>query len=118
MDSASGAFFGLSSWWLHVWFHPSGNALFRAFGPDAESIEVLVYTGVGLVLLLSLVPVIHGCTLMHVALDQLLLGNEQVRRLQSRVAALTESRAAAVEAEAHALQRLERDLHDGPQQRL
>jgi signal transduction histidine kinase len=79
---------------------------------------VLVYTGVGLVLLLSLMPVIHGCTLAHLAVDRLLLGSEQVRHLQGRVDALTASRAAVVEAEAQAFQRLERDLHDGPQQRL
>jgi signal transduction histidine kinase len=62
--------------------------------------------------------VIHRCTLVHVAVDRLLLGSEQVRRLQGQVEALTASRAAAVEAEANSFQRLERDLHDGPQQRL
>ena len=114
----SGAFFGLAAGWLHLWLHPAGNRLFRAFGPEAESIEVLVYTGVGLVLLMSLIPVVHGCTLAHLAVDRLLLGSDQVRRLQGRVDALTASRAAMVEAEAQAFQRLERDLHDGPQQRL
>jgi signal transduction histidine kinase len=114
----SGAFFGLSYWWIKLWFQPSGNTLFDAFGPDAAFVEALVFTAVGASLLISLMPVIHRCTLMHVAVDRLLLGSEQVRHLQGRVDALTASRAAAVEAEAHSLQRLERDLHDGPQQRL
>jgi signal transduction histidine kinase len=115
----SGAFFGLAYWWLEASFGPSQNRLFRAFGPNADSVEVLVFTSVGLLLLLSLTPVIHGCTLVHVGVDRLLLArSEQMRRLQGRVDVLTASRAAAVEAEAHSLQRLERDLHDGPQQRL
>jgi signal transduction histidine kinase len=114
----SGAFFGLAYRWLQLWFHPSPAGLFGAFGPNADAVQVLVYTGVGLALLMSLIPVIHWCTLVHVAVDRLLLGSEQVRRLQGRVDALTASRAAAVEAEGQALQRVERDLHDGPQQRL
>jgi DNA-binding CsgD family transcriptional regulator len=62
----SGAFFGLSSWWLHIWF------------------KVLVYTGLGLVLLLSLMPVIHGCTLMHVRLTSSVLDPEIVAQLLVR----------------------------------
>jgi hypothetical protein len=42
--------------------------------------------------------------------ERLLLGSEHVRHLQGRVDALSASRAAAVEAEAHSFQRLERDL--------
>jgi len=80
--------------------------------------RVAVLTAIGLTLLLWTVPVMHRLALVHLAVDRLLLGNEQVRRLQGRVYALMLSRAAAVEAEANALQRLERDLHDGPQQRL
>jgi signal transduction histidine kinase len=38
--------------------------------------------------------------------------------LRQQVSVLTQSRTAAGEAEAHTLRKLERDLHDGPQQRL
>src|SRR6266540_490353 len=38
--------------------------------------------------------------------------------VRDRIAVLEEQRAAAVSAEAAALRRLERDIHDGPQQRL
>ena len=38
--------------------------------------------------------------------------------LRQQVSELTQSRTAAGEAEVHTLRRLERDLHDGPQQRL
>lgn len=72
----------------------------------------------GIVFLVTLVPVTRGCMLLHTGLARLLVGNEQVRRLQRRVDALTSTRTAAIEAEAHSLRRLERDLHDGPQQRL
>jgi len=47
-----------------------------------------------------------------------MLTRQRAQVLAERVSALTESRAAAVSAEAAALRRLERDLHDGPQQRL
>ena len=69
----SGAFFGLAYWWIKLWLQPFGNTLFRAFAPDADSVEVLVYTAVGLTLLMSVIPVIHRCTLMHIAVDRLLL---------------------------------------------
>ena len=38
--------------------------------------------------------------------------------LLKEVADLTDSRGAAISAEGHSLRRLERDIHDGPQQRL
>ena len=112
------AFFGLAYWWITVLFHPSGNTLFEALGPQADPVEVAVTTLFGALLFISAPTITHWATLLLVGVDRLLLGNEQVRRLQGRVDVLTASRAAAVEAEAASLQRLERDLHDGPQQRL
>ena len=112
----AGALFGLSSLWLKPW--QSFVAPFQPFRSAEDVVGVIVFTAVGLALLMSLIPVVHRLALVHIAVDRLLLGNEQVHRLQGRVDALTVSRAAAVEAEAHSLQRLERDLHDGPQQRL
>lgn len=47
-----------------------------------------------------------------------LLGTRDVDRLQDRVLHLTGSRAAAVDASATELRRIERDLHDGAQARL
>ena len=43
---------------------------------------------------------------------------DETSALRQQVSELTESRTAAGEAEAQTLRRLERDLHDGPQQRL
>jgi len=47
-----------------------------------------------------------------------MLGSFRTDTLEQEVATLTESRSAAVAAEGTALRRLERDIHDGPQQRL
>lgn len=114
----AGSLIGLASVWLEVLLRSSGTAVFDGFGPAAAAVRVSILTAIGLALLLSTVPVMHRLVLVHLAFDRLLLGNDQVRHLQGRVDALTLSRAAAVEAEANSLRRLERDLHDGPQQRL
>jgi signal transduction histidine kinase len=53
---------------------------------------------------------------LHASFSSALLTS--LAQLQGRIDYLTESRAAAVSAEATALRRLERDIHDGPQQRL
>ena len=50
--------------------------------------------------------------------DRALLSYGSTETLERRVAALTESRAAAVDHSAAELRRLERDLHDGTQARL
>ncbi|WP_241089916.1 histidine kinase, partial [Pseudomonas viridiflava] len=47
-----------------------------------------------------------------------MLGRFASDDLKREVAALGASRDAAVSAEDHSLRRLERDIHDGPQQRL
>jgi signal transduction histidine kinase len=55
---------------------------------------------------------------MHWGVARGLLGSFRTDALEKEVATLTESRTAAVAAEGTALRRLERDIHDGPQQRL
>ena len=71
----------------------------------------------GAVLLLTAPAVLRWLVALHTALAYALLVDE-TPVLREQVAALTESRTAAGQAEAHTLRRLERDLHDGPQQRL
>jgi signal transduction histidine kinase len=51
-------------------------------------------------------------------LSRFMLTTDRVAVLHEQVSDLAESRDAAVSAEASALRRLERDIHDGPQQRL
>ena len=60
--------------------------------------------------------VVRGCGLLAAGFSRvLLIGLAEMRQT---ITVLTEQKAAAVSAEATALRRLERDIHDGPQQRL
>jgi len=71
------------------------------------------------VLFAALLPfVLRGLTWMHWGVARGMLGSFRAAELEQEVATLTESRSAAVAAEGTALRRLERDIHDGPQQRL
>jgi signal transduction histidine kinase len=80
-------------------------------------------TVVGLLLLLTLPLVTRACVTAQARLGQALLSDESA--LHRRISGLEQERdtaraqtVAAVTAEATALRRLERDIHDGPQQRL
>jgi signal transduction histidine kinase len=56
--------------------------------------------------------------LAHDGIARGVLGAFKSEALRREVTALTRSRGAAASAEGHSLRRLERDIHDGPQQRL
>ncbi|BDZ49983.1 hypothetical protein GCM10025867_22240 [Frondihabitans sucicola] len=69
--------------------------------------------------LLALVPFLtRGGVILMNAVATPLLGGFRSEQLEAEVAGLQVSRSAAVSAEGTALRRLERDIHDGPQQRL
>ncbi|WP_223360766.1 sensor histidine kinase [Leifsonia sp. ZF2019] len=78
----------------------------------------ILYFILGVVFAATLPFVTRGLTLAHDAIARGLLGAWRSEALQREVADLSASRGAAVAAEDQALRRLERDLHDGPQQRL
>ena len=69
----------------------------------------------GVVFALTVVPVTHGCVRAHQGLARLLLGPT---RASVRIAEVADSRAQVVSAQADELRRVERDIHDGPQQLL
>lgn len=79
-------------------------------------VSVGVYGVIGLLGLLLMPFLIRGGVLLRAGYGQILL--TRVAELQERIEDLAEGRAAAVSAEAAALRKLERDIHDGPQQRL
>lgn len=115
----AGTLGGLTFWFWSRWL-PADDA-------DSETLpelldwsisESALYFLIGLGFLVTLIPVLRGSAALQSGLARVLLGNEHVRALQDRVTTLTASRAAVVEAEAQSLRRLERDIHDGPQQRL
>jgi len=80
-----------------------------------EAVSELV---VGLVFLATLPFVFRGLTLLHDVIGRGMLGAWRSEALEREVAQLAASRGAAVQAEDASLRRLERDIHDGPQQRL
>ncbi|MDO4042779.1 histidine kinase [Clavibacter michiganensis] len=74
---------------------------------------------VAMVLSVVLLPLwARGAVLAHYWTDHALLGGFKSDVLERRVQGLEQSRAGAVTAEGQTLRQIERDLHDGPQQRL
>ncbi|NUU20428.1 MAG: sensor histidine kinase [Streptomycetaceae bacterium] len=87
------------------------------FGVEDRWADIAFNTAVGVLLLATAVPVVRVFTTMQVSLSRALLTDES-GALRARTEQLAASRRSAVAAEAQTLRRLERDLHDGPQQRL
>ncbi len=73
---------------------------------------------VGLLLSIVLPRVVHALASLDAALARRLLSPNEAKRLAARVAELEVSRNASVESSTTELRRIERDLHDGAQQRL
>ncbi|PPI04639.1 hypothetical protein C5C43_02015 [Rathayibacter rathayi] len=95
----------------------NGAALLNLSEPPAAMIAAAALATT--VLFVSTLPfVTRGLTLARWLINRLVLGPWESEALQREVAELSASRGAAVVAEDRALRRLERDIHDGPQQRL
>ncbi|MCO5177953.1 MAG: sensor histidine kinase [Thermomicrobiales bacterium] len=80
--------------------------------------EAIGVAMVGIPVLLALPYIIIGMVRAHAWLARHLLGSDIESILTERVGQLTESRSRAVSASVDELRRIERDLHDGAQQRL
>jgi signal transduction histidine kinase len=78
----------------------------------------VVAPAVGLVLLIIAPFLARATTLMDTRAARALLGPSRSRELELRVETLSESRAGVVDAADAERRRIERDLHDGAQQRL
>ena len=98
-------------WYLSRWLFPDG-------GFDAQIADSLLYFLLGVVFTATLPFVTRGLTCLHWLVARGMLSAWKSDALQRQVATLSESRGAAQSAEGHSLRRLERDIHDGPQQRL
>ncbi|MDR8411030.1 sensor domain-containing protein [Nonomuraea sp. 3-1Str] len=83
---------------------------------DGYGVNSIFYVSLGLLGLVLMPVTVRAAALVRSALGRGLLTG--VAQLQERIEDLAEGRAAAVSAEANALRKLERDIHDGPQQRL
>jgi signal transduction histidine kinase len=80
--------------------------------------ENILYLALGVLLLATLPFITRGLTTMHWGIARVVLGAWKSEELGQQVRDLSDARGAASSAEGHSLRRLERDIHDGPQQRL
>ncbi|MFR9776504.1 sensor histidine kinase [Micromonospora sp. MS34] len=78
--------------------------------------RVALNTAIGIFFLLTLPLLARGCARAQAGLARSLLTG--VAEMRNRISTLEDQKRAAASAEASALRRLERDIHDGPQQRL
>jgi signal transduction histidine kinase len=103
-----------------IWVPWAVQHLFGGIDPDPDPHlwASMLYLIVGVVFLGTLPLVLRGLAAMHGAVASALVGRWESDDLAAEVAGLDASRGAAVQAEDEGLRRLERDLHDGPQQRL
>lgn len=105
------------------WITGRGTVRFQAWA-DAVDLERLVPViailaiVLGVIALVTLPYVLRGLTWLHAAIARPFLGRFTNEQLEAQVSSLFTSRQAAVAAEGSALRRIERDIHDGPQQRL
>lgn len=109
------------TYWIWGRFIPYGDdnqniVIEKLLGADNDATRLLFNTIVGVVALITVLPVQRGAAALHAGFASMLL--TRLAQLQGRIDDLAEGRAAAVSAEATALRKLERDIHDGPQQRL
>ncbi|MGB8858515.1 MAG: sensor domain-containing protein [Ilumatobacteraceae bacterium] len=82
-------------------------------------VPITILVGVlGWLMVAALPRIIHGLATADAALARALLSPNSEQELAQRVSELEVSREASVESSASELRRIERDLHDGAQQRL
>ncbi|MFC0007257.1 sensor histidine kinase [Micromonospora siamensis] len=107
-------------YWAYDWAIPRGpddQDLSQLLGMgDGATARIALNTAIGLFALLTLPLMARGCALLQASFARALLTG--VAEVRNRISTLEEQKRAAASAEATALRRLERDIHDGPQQRL
>jgi signal transduction histidine kinase len=109
-----------SLYWAYDWAIPQSSndqSLSDLLGlGGSPAARIGLNTVIGLFFLITLPIVVRGCALLQAGFGRALLTG--VAEMRNRITVLEEQKRAAVSAEAIALRRLERDIHDGPQQRL
>jgi signal transduction histidine kinase len=120
---------GISYWFWNRFLPPQEHVLYVSqwilfqrgiVAPNAgyDALESVFYLALGILLLATLPFVTRGLTTLHWGIAYGVLGAWKSELLGKQVQDLSEARGAASSAEGHSLRRLERDIHDGPQQRL
>lgn len=105
-----------SLYWAYDWAIPRGpddQDLSQLLGMgDGATPRIVLNTALGLFCLMTLPLMMRGCALLQAGFARSLLTG--VAEMRNRITTLEEQKRAAVSAEASALRRLERDIHDGP----
>ena len=111
---------GLTFWFWQFVVPGSGVEwnLGNGWFDDSPAAQFLVSTLLGLLSVATLPFVTRGLVMLHDVIARATLGAFASDALRRQVGDLEASRGAAISAEGHSLRRLERDIHDGPQQRL
>ncbi len=111
--------------YAYAWALPTDGLLYRGLSTSPGGQRLLpgppvdVYlTAIGLVLLAAAPWLTAGVAALDVRMAQALLGPSRAEELEHRVERLTQTRAGVVDAADAERRRLERNLHDGTQQRL
>jgi signal transduction histidine kinase len=114
----AGVLGGLTYWFWERWLpDPEANTTLAEL-LDLPISEAQLNLIIGLAFAATLMPVARWCANLHAWWAGLLLTGSSRRALAAQVEDLTARSTAAAAAEAQSLRRLERDIHDGPQQRL
>ena len=101
------------------WLLPRDTTLWSTTTPAPRSAAGVAAVAIGgLILLLAAPQVTRGLVIADTAVARLLLGSPDRSALRARIGELERSRARVVNAAAAERRRIERDLHDGAQQRL
>ena len=113
------------TFWLWAWTFTSkastvGDWIARGLGVTggARILEAVIYLILGVVSGVTLPWVLRGLSHVHHGVASAMLGRWPSDDLAVEVRQESAARVAALQAEDSAMRRLERDLHDGPQQRL
>lgn len=106
-----------------VWLHVEVLRGFPGYVPEHTVAglfagESVFYACLGGILLLTLPLVVHSLVLLHQMVARVMLGEGESAALRREIADSEAARGLAILAEDDALRRLERDIHDGPQQSL
>lgn len=108
---------GLTYWFWQRWLPEPDGSLASLLGlGDGRTVDSVVNLGIGVLALLALPWVVRGSARLHAGLATLLLTTRGT--LEADADRAEEARGAATASETAQLRRLERDIHDGPQQRL
>ncbi|HYP45353.1 MAG TPA: sensor domain-containing protein [Propionibacteriaceae bacterium] len=105
------------TYWFWSRYLPEHPGLATLLGFPGVLVDIVTNTVIGVIFVMTAPFILRGLVSLHGGLAHGVLV-DQKSELRQQVTELTVSRAAAGDAELHTLRKLERDLHDGPQQRL